>query len=873
MQYVQSSPPSVPGRSKSSPFRLRVMSAVEMPDQRINSAIPEAKQRIRVEGITAILTVEKVEETSLLDGVGKPVYNIFVKGPNGAITAMLERRYVHSQEKYDIIDDDATVAKCSLNADTEWIEIDDSVDCGKGVRKWFPSTGWYNGKVISKARNYDSSKNMYKVEYTDGDTEDLDDNEFADATRYHEGQLTEPLPLLLAIEAAEKAALAAASSSSSAPLVSLIATADSEDRVCINKTDARESPPRSEPIPPIQAADLTASAKAARTLETDESEQEQEQDDDSMGRCPQLDDILASSPIGDGTDHSSSSTCTSIVPYTQGERKTIAELVCLGNNARFMFDNPFTGEESYNAIRSEDGTHNKTRTIVTQNSGGVLIIPCTRDCHKLTFTFAFNQGPTTMMAKNVPSFHLAFAEMAITKKELVEGSSLIRGKVYQSKHRFDDKPAVYLLHTILIETGDKFFNGNRAIVSLMSASAPTKLICINKTAIDKKSVYGDYDVMAVLGITSEIEWKTVVQACELDFSNWMEDPIFNNEFARQVVRPYGAYGADYIEDLSIESAKPDAGQQIEFPEEQSQSYDSKPMKIRRVRSSGSANKDSKVRRGDVTDHEWDVTKEVFSNEDAYNDEVTVDSVPNKPKKRHPKAAKLERGTSTAMTLARDAVPFPQEVTRSVKMLSPNSAQVLVEAAVAIKTVELQKIMLSRADDATERFSMINREMLKESKDFAERQLKQHDTYLDRLASESSKTRVNEAFTRFDNPTQTQAGMFSLLVGSTAASMPSLQRPQSASTIEPAYTQPSPGFLTLEASSSSNIDTGNYFSFLSRAIYDLNSESHIRPGAVVQLSLERKMQNLKRNYEKFKGTDFEMTAGEYKAAIASLMASE
>ena len=41
-----------------------------MPDQRINSAIPEAKQRIRVEGITAILTVEKVEETSLLDGVG-----------------------------------------------------------------------------------------------------------------------------------------------------------------------------------------------------------------------------------------------------------------------------------------------------------------------------------------------------------------------------------------------------------------------------------------------------------------------------------------------------------------------------------------------------------------------------------------------------------------------------------------------------------------------------------------------------------------------------------------------------------------------------------------------------------------------------------
>ena len=69
------------------------MSAVEVPDQRINSAIPEAKQRIRVEGVTAILTVEKVEETSLLDGVGKPVYNIFVKGPNGAITAMLERRY------------------------------------------------------------------------------------------------------------------------------------------------------------------------------------------------------------------------------------------------------------------------------------------------------------------------------------------------------------------------------------------------------------------------------------------------------------------------------------------------------------------------------------------------------------------------------------------------------------------------------------------------------------------------------------------------------------------------------------------------------------------------------------------------------------
>ena len=83
--------------------------------------------------------------------VAKPVYNIFVKGPNGAITAMLERRYVHSQEKYDIIDDDATVAKCSLNADTEWIEIDDSVDCvAKACASGFHQQDGIMGKLYQK---------------------------------------------------------------------------------------------------------------------------------------------------------------------------------------------------------------------------------------------------------------------------------------------------------------------------------------------------------------------------------------------------------------------------------------------------------------------------------------------------------------------------------------------------------------------------------------------------------------------------------------------------------------------------------------------------------------------------------------------------
>ena len=91
--------------------------------------------------------------------------------------------------------------------------------------------------------------------------------------------------------------------------------------------------------------------------------------------------------------------------------------------------------------------------------------------------------------------------------------------IKRAKHKRDDETAVYLLHSILIETGDKFFNGNRAIVSLMSASGPPKLICINKTAIEKKFVYGDVGVMALLGTASEIEWRAYVQARELAFSN------------------------------------------------------------------------------------------------------------------------------------------------------------------------------------------------------------------------------------------------------------------------------------------------------------------------------------------------------------------
>jgi len=74
---------------------------MEDDDARTNKVLPEIDQRLDVDEIHGIVTVTRIEQTSLLDGKGDQASNIFFKGATRAATGLLAKNYISSQDSYD----------------------------------------------------------------------------------------------------------------------------------------------------------------------------------------------------------------------------------------------------------------------------------------------------------------------------------------------------------------------------------------------------------------------------------------------------------------------------------------------------------------------------------------------------------------------------------------------------------------------------------------------------------------------------------------------------------------------------------------------------------------------------------------------------
>jgi hypothetical protein len=149
-------------------------------DVRTNNVLPEKAQRLRVDGMSGIVTVTRIEQTNLLDGNQDPISNIFIKGANRAATALLPRNYINTQENYTILADEEEAQPSRQIVDADWEVGDPDGLIGTKVRKYFKKHGWNNGEVISVRSHSTSGEVLYNIEYDDSDVEDLDQKEFDD---------------------------------------------------------------------------------------------------------------------------------------------------------------------------------------------------------------------------------------------------------------------------------------------------------------------------------------------------------------------------------------------------------------------------------------------------------------------------------------------------------------------------------------------------------------------------------------------------------------------------------------------------------------------------------------------------------------------
>ena len=99
----------------------------------------------------------KVQATNTKDGNGDTVQAIYFKGQNRHAAFLLDKAYMSSQDKYEIVSDDglmngsngAVAETQDDNQDGDWKGGGPESVIGTAVRKYFPSHGWSNGTVVS----------------------------------------------------------------------------------------------------------------------------------------------------------------------------------------------------------------------------------------------------------------------------------------------------------------------------------------------------------------------------------------------------------------------------------------------------------------------------------------------------------------------------------------------------------------------------------------------------------------------------------------------------------------------------------------------------------------------------------------------------
>ena len=178
-------------------------------DKRPNGQIPEVGSTLKVDGLDFMVTVQKVEKTSALDGNGEPVCMIYIRAPNRTLQAMLPSRYLNSQTATYVIEEE-TEEQTEDFDELEWQTFKPSNEIQRKVRKYIIGIGWCDGEITSTKRRIGNPTEIrYTVAYDDeaAPEEKLNSEEYTEAAKF--GSMDSPPrapPLVLAALSVEKAA-------------------------------------------------------------------------------------------------------------------------------------------------------------------------------------------------------------------------------------------------------------------------------------------------------------------------------------------------------------------------------------------------------------------------------------------------------------------------------------------------------------------------------------------------------------------------------------------------------------------------------------------------------------------------------------------
>ena len=139
-----------------------------------------------------------------------------------------------------------------------------------------------------------------------------------------------------------------------------------------------------------------------------------------------------------------------LVVYT-GEGGADTMTICLANNSRLGFTNPFKGVSSLPTITEESKLkkRNPAREIEIHNCGAWVTIPAHLEKKPVLITPTMN-FPTNFLPHEVPTFSFHLAEVTVTAKQL-SADSLMRGNVYECKEQVDDHIAFCFVLGLLDE--------------------------------------------------------------------------------------------------------------------------------------------------------------------------------------------------------------------------------------------------------------------------------------------------------------------------------------------------------------------------------------------------------------------------------------
>ena len=649
----------------------------------------------------------------------------------------------------------------------EIIEQDESLGCD--VRRYFPSYGWYNGIVIRVRRNALSHEKLYTIDYADDDSEDLDEASFQEARAFFNEtpQPTAPIQIIRLLQNSRN-------DNTANQLTTLFVHPPSPQGHTSPLSSPRSTPTLSEKEAAKSNPDLTPCIGCGGDVTSDYTCPLCHRSlhyfcgapiDFSSGSPPRHGDPILCRDCKSKTDENERASgqqfilvgeeANRLLVYTgEGGADSITMTICLANNSRLGFTNPFKGVSSLPTITEESKLkkRNPAREIEIHNAGAWVIIPAHLEKKPFLITPTMN-FPTNFLPHEVPTFSFHLAEVTLTAKQL-SADSLMRGNVYECKEQVDDQIAFCFVLGLLDENnGPRFFGASRIICVIWTTGGESSsLLLLSKTTVRHKKALRDAQLIKSLGI-DETKLRDMAQSAEAQLANFLAEPELNNTICRTVDRYGGALGHAFISSESPSVGTNKKGQHDDNDVDEVDITSVKPRKSRsasrRRRSSGkSAKKDC---------------DDAGSNADDDGEDLVDD--PSDTLVSLPKKNEYIRVIAAPSVYPRDEERQQHRVGTAIRSpgMSPESVKVRIDFARSAAQNEMwEKIEKDRERRETEERNGFIRAMELQSDSF-HKMMDMQSTFAKGLEKREGQERIATAFAAHPNPSDHQRRMFGLLV--------------------------------------------------------------------------------------------------------------